>query len=125
MYADLDFFLALLKENDWLKENAEKIFKKHHRQTWTSGITLQEIMLYAIRENHSINEYLERIIALVKVKGTVLIPELCLAAADLMRKHGCTIFDAFHAIISDGDVIVSSDKINDTMGLRRIKLEQR
>ncbi|AHL23834.1 hypothetical protein BD01_2246 [Thermococcus nautili] len=28
VYADTDFFLALLKPNDWLKENARKLYKK-------------------------------------------------------------------------------------------------
>jgi len=65
MYADLDFFLALLKKNDWLKSKAEKIYKDNYKEIWTSTITLQEIILYAVREGHNPSEYIEKIWGLV------------------------------------------------------------
>ncbi len=40
MYTETDFFLALLKPKDWLKDNAEKIYKKHKDDIWTSTHTL-------------------------------------------------------------------------------------
>lgn len=124
MYADLDFFLALLKDKDWLKAKAEDLYLKNHRVIWTSAITLQEIILYATREGHNAAEYIEKIVGLVKVKNAVITAETCLAVADLMGKYGFTMFDAFHALLSEGDAIISSDKIYDRLGMQRIKLEE-
>lgn len=125
MYADLDFFLALLKDKDWLKTKAEEIYKNNYKEIWTSTITLQEIILYAIREGHNPSEYVEKIISLVKVKESIITAEMCFGVTDLINKYNFSIFDAFHAMICEGDAIISSDKIYDKIGLKRIKLEER
>jgi len=125
VYADLDFFLALLKADDWLKKRAEEIYRKNYKEIWTSAITLQEIMLYAIREGRNPSEYVERLLGLVKVKETVITIEMCLGVTDLINKHKFNFFDAFHAMACEGDAIISSDKIYDRIGLERIKLEER
>ncbi len=124
MYADLDFFLALLKERDWLKTKAEEIYKENQKEIWTSTITLQEIILYAVKEGHSPSEYVEKVLSLVKVKESIITIEMCLAVTDLINKYRGTIFDAFHAMACEGDTIISSDKIYDKIGLKRIKLEE-
>ena len=125
MYADLDFFLALLKEKDWLKTRAEEIYTKHYKDIWTSTITLQEIILYATREKHNPAEYIEKMLGLVKVKESIITVEICFGVADLMNKYNFTTFDAFHAMLCEGDIIISSDKIYDRIGLKRLKLEER
>ena len=125
MYADLDFFLALLKEKDWLKTRAEEIYENNHKEIWTSTITLQEIILYAVREGHNPSEYVEKLLGLVKVKESIITVEMCLAVTDIINKYKITIFDAFHAMASEGDTIISSDKIYDRLGLKRMKLEER
>ena len=125
MYADLDFFLALLKKNDWLKSKAEKIYKDNYKEIWTSTITLQEIILYAVREGHNPSEYIEKILGLVKVKESIITVEICLGVTDLIDKYNFTIFDAFHAMICEGDIIISSDRIYDKVGLKRVKLEEK
>ena len=125
MYADLDFFLALLKDEDWLKSKAEEIYKNSNKEIWTSTLTLQELILYAVREKHNPSEYVEKILGLVKVKESVITVEMCLGVTDLINKYNFTIFDAFHAMICEGDVIISSDKIYDKIGLKRIKLEEK
>ena len=51
LYADTDFFLALIKKDDWLKKNAEKIYKKYKNELWTSTLTLKELLLLAYRDN--------------------------------------------------------------------------
>lgn len=125
MYADLDFFLALLKEKDWLKKRAEDIYMKHRKEIWTSTIALQEIILYAKREGHNPSEYVEKILGLVTVKDAFLTAEICLGVTDLINKYNFTTFDAFHAMVCKGDTIISSDKIYDKLGMKRIKLEER
>ena len=125
MYADLDFFLALLKERDWLKTRAEEIYKNNYKEIWTSTITLQEIILYAVREVYNPSEYVEKILGLVRVEESIITIEICLGVTDLINKYNFTTFDAFHAMICEGDVIISSDKIYDKIGLKRIKLEEK
>ena len=49
MYADTDFFLALLKPNDWLKDKAARRYKKHKPELVSSTVTLVELM-YVARE---------------------------------------------------------------------------
>ena len=44
-YSYTDFFLAILKNSDWLKENALKIMKNY--QIETSEVTYIELMLLA------------------------------------------------------------------------------
>ncbi len=125
MYADVDFFIALFKQDDWLKSSAEKIYRKHRDEIWTSTVALQELLLYAKREGLSPVELLEGAMSLVQVRETVITTELCLGAANLAKTRGMTTFDAFHALISNGDPIISSDKAYDGIGLKRVKLEEK
>lgn len=125
MYADLDFFLALLKERDWLKTRAEEIYKNNYREIWTSTITLQEMIIYAVREGHNPSEYVEKILGLVKVRESIITVEMCLAVTGIINKYKTTIFGAFHAVVCEGDSMISSDKIYDRLGVKRIKLEER
>lgn len=43
VYADTDFFLALLKDTDWLKEKAISLAKKYEGQITTSEATFIEL----------------------------------------------------------------------------------
>jgi predicted nucleic acid-binding protein len=45
IYADTDFFVALVKKSDWLKASAERLLRKHTGQIWTSPPTLIELLL--------------------------------------------------------------------------------
>ena len=108
-----------------MKTRAEEIYESNHKEIWTSTITLQEIILYAVREGHNPSEYVEKILGLVKVKESIITIEMCLGVTDLINKYNFTIFDAFHAMICEGDIIISSDKIYDRLGLKRIKLEDK
>lgn len=44
-YADTDFFLALLKPTDWLKENAKLLLEEEKGAITTSEATYIELML--------------------------------------------------------------------------------
>ncbi|MEW5955727.1 MAG: pilus assembly protein, partial [Candidatus Micrarchaeota archaeon] len=48
-YADTDFFIALLKESDWLKTSAGKSYSEYKDDLWTSVATVIELMLLAKR----------------------------------------------------------------------------
>jgi predicted nucleic acid-binding protein len=124
LYADTDFFLALIKKDDWLKKNAEKIYKKYRNELWTSTLTIQELMLLAYRENIDPKEVIEKAYELMPVQEPTIGIEGYLAASYLMNRYQMTPFDALHSVLCGNDIIVSSDKKYDQVGLTRIKLEK-
>jgi len=50
MYVETDFLLALIKDDDWLGEAAESVYRERREELWTSGLTLIELLLVAYRE---------------------------------------------------------------------------
>jgi len=106
MYVDLDFILALIKGEDWLKEKAEDIYKKHKDELWTSDFTLLELMLVAYREGKNIIKTLTNAEALIEVRGN---PDDILAAANYVESEDVTPFDALHLVKSRDEPIVTSD----------------
>jgi hypothetical protein len=106
MYAETDFLLALIKDEDWLGEAAEVVYQDHHEELWTSQFTLIELLLVSYRENRDAERVITNAAALVEVRGDV---DTVVAAASYVEDHGFTPFDALHLVESNGDPIVSSD----------------
>jgi len=106
MYAETDFLLALIKDDDWLGEAAETVFRNHRNKLWTSQFTLIELLLVAYREERDTERVVTNAASLVEVRGDV---ETVVAAATYVEDHGFTPFDALHLVESNGDTIVSSD----------------
>ncbi len=108
MYAETDFLLALIKDEDWLGEAAEAMYRDHRDELWTSQFTLIELLLVAYRENRDAERVVTNAASLVDVRGDV---DTVVAAATYVEDHGFTPFDALHLVESDGDTIVSSDDV--------------
>ncbi|MFP8888781.1 type II toxin-antitoxin system VapC family toxin [Natrialbaceae archaeon A-CW2] len=106
MYAETDFLLALIKEDDWLGEAAEFVYRKHRDELWTSQFTLIELLMVAYREERDTERVVSNAANLVEVRGDV---ETVVTAATYVEDHGFTPFDALHLVESNGDTIVSSD----------------
>ncbi|MFC6837601.1 PIN domain-containing protein [Halomarina ordinaria] len=106
MYAETDFLLALVKDEDWLGEAAEAVYREHRDELWTSQFTLIELLLVAYREERDTERVVTNAAALVEVRGDV---ETVVAAATYVEDHDFTPFDALHLVESDGDTVVSSD----------------
>lgn len=123
LYADTDFFLALIKKDDWLKKRAESLYKKYKNDLWTSTLTLKELMLLAYRDKRDATQIVEKASELMPVKEVDIGVEGHIAACYLIKKYKMTPFDALHAVICGSDSILSSDKKYDLIGLKRIKLE--
>lgn len=104
MYAETDFLLALIKEEDWLSEPAEKVYEEN--ELWTSQYTLVELMLVAYREGWNVLRVVAATKELVEVRGDT---EDVLAAASYVEDNGFTPFDALHLVKSGDDTVVSSD----------------
>lgn len=106
MYAETDFLLALIKDDDWLGEAAETVYREHRGELWTSQFTLIELLLVAYREDRDTERVVTNVANLVEVRGDV---DTVAAAATYVEDHGFTPFAAIHLVESGGDTIVSSD----------------
>lgn len=115
MYAETDFLLALIKDEDWLGTAAETVYENHHDELWTSQFTLIELLMIAYRENRDAEAVIVDAAALVDVVGDV---DTVVAAATYVEDHDFTPFDALHLVESDGDTIVSSDNAYDSFAPR-------
>jgi|SRR6056297_797016 len=107
MYAETDFLLALIKDDDWLGDAAESVYRDHRNELWTSRFTLVELLLVAYREDRDAERVVANAAALVEVRGDV---DAVAAAATYVEDHGFTPFDALHLVESNGDAVVSSDE---------------
>ena len=117
VYVESDFFLALLKESDWLKPNAEQLYDRYKGDLQTSLVTFIELMLVAKKFQLS---PIKITAAVMKIADyTDIVP---LKAAKYIE-DGLGVFDAFHAASCNG-VILSSDHIYDGVNIQRIKLEE-
>jgi len=105
MYAETDFLLALVEDEDWLGEVAETVYRDHRDELWTSRFTLVELLMVAYREDRDAERVVTNAAKLVEVRGDVD----TVAAATYVEDHDFTPFDALHFVESDGDTIVSSD----------------
>ena len=106
MYAETDFLLALIKDDDWLGEAAESVYRDYREELWTSQFTLIELLMVAYREDRDTERVVSNAASLVEVRGGV---ETVITAATYVEDHGFTPFDALHLVESSGDTIVSSD----------------
>ncbi|WP_440764841.1 PIN domain-containing protein [Natronorubrum sp. DTA7] len=106
MYAETDFLLALITDDDWLGDAAESVYRKHRDELWTSQFTLIELLMVAYREERDTERVVSNAASLVEVRGAV---ETVVTAATYVEDHGFTPFDALHLVESDGKTIVSSD----------------
>lgn len=116
MYAEVDFLLALIKDDDWLGEAAEEVYQKHQDDLWTSQFTLIELLLVAYREDRDTERVIANAAALLDVRGDV---DTVVAAATYVEDHGFTPFDALHLVESAGDTMVSSDSVYEGFAPRR------
>jgi len=106
MYAETDFLLALIKDDDWLGDAAESVYREHRDELWTSQFTLIELLMVAYREERDTERVVSNAANLVEVRGDV---ETVVTAATYVEDHEFTPFDALHLVESNGDTIVSSD----------------
>lgn len=120
IYVEVDFLLALIKEDDWLGERAATLYEKHREELWTSQYALLELMLVAYREDRNVERVVVNASRLVDVRGDI---ETILAAASHVEEHGLTPLDALHLVSAGDDAILSSDSAYDPFS-ERVRLEE-
>lgn len=121
MYADTDFLVALIKDDDWLTEAAEEVYRENKDEIWTSRYGMLELLLISYREDWNCTEVLANIEELIEIRKEV---DDLFQAAVKIEKDGMTPMDAIHLVSSENDKIISSDKDYDKHK-ERIKLEER
>lgn len=119
MYVETDFLLALIKDDDWLGESADRVYKTYRDELWTAEFTLIELLMVAYREELDVERVVANAAQLVTVRDGA---DTAITAASYVADHGFTPFDAIHLVAADGDPIVSSDAVYDGFA-RRIPLE--
>jgi len=118
MYADLDFWLALLKDDDWLSDRAEHLLAEHEDELEVSLATFIELFLVEERFSFDRDRAVTAILELATYAGD---PDVVYQASEHIDA-GLNTFDAFHAALSDGRMI-SSDGAYDELGaIERVEL---
>lgn len=121
-YVETDFLLALAKESDWLKEEAETALEE--REVATSVLAYAEFLLiaekYDIDRVQAVSNLLELVPVLPKEHSQAV-----LKAVQYQDEHGMTNFDALHAGMIDtwNTPVLGSEQDYDELNIDRIPLE--
>ncbi|MEZ3144537.1 PIN domain-containing protein [Halobaculum sp. MBLA0143] len=119
MYADLDFWLALLKDDDWLAARAERILDEHEGELTVSLATFVELFLVEERFGFDRERAITAILELATFPGD---PTVVYQASQNVER-GLSPFDAFHAALSEGRIVSSDGVYDDLGGVTRIQLD--
>lgn len=123
MYVETDFLLALAKEDDWLRPNAEAVLASDDHVE-TSIVPFLELLLIGDRFRFDRTRAVANLLDLVPVEPEAD-AQLVLKAATYQDEDDATAFDAFHAAIAEtrGGRICSSDGFYDGIDVERVPLE--
>ena len=119
MYADVDFWVALLKDDDWLAERAEQHLETYQGDLEVSLVTFVELFL--IEERYSFDRE-QAALAIFQLAETDADLDVVFQASEFID-DGLNTFDAFHAALAGG-TILSSDQAFDDIAIERIALEE-
>lgn len=120
IYADVDFFVALAKADDWLGSRAEAILEEHRGDIYTSQGALLELLVISHRFEFDRMDALAHALDIASINGD---EDVLFQAAHYMDAHEMTAFDAYHAACAGEDPIVSSDQAYDALDMERLALE--
>lgn len=128
MYVETDFLIALVKNQDWLRESALEALEERD-DIHTSILAYAEVLVLFYDRGQS--EYdidapraIANLLELVPISPKTH-EDAVLAAAAFLEEYQLTPFDALHAgvIATSGEEVLSSEQDYDTVGLDRIPLE--
>ena len=119
MYADLDFWLALLTDDDWLSDRAEHLLEEHEGKLEVSLATFIELLLVEERYTFDRERAVTAILELATYSGD---PDDVYQASEHIDE-GLNTFDAFHAALSGGRIVSSDGAYDDIGSPERIRLE--
>ncbi|AWB28509.1 PIN domain-containing protein [Halococcoides cellulosivorans] len=120
-FVETDFLLALVKDSDWLKDQAEAQLEEH--DVVTSTYSYLELLLISGRHEFDFTKLVSNMLDVVPVE-TEEERQIVLKAVNYFE-DGMTAFDAFHAATAEtrGHSILSSDKAYEDVDPERLPLE--
>lgn len=118
-YADTDFFIALIRDDDRLRLSASSIYSKYKGTIWTSLAVVLELLIVAKRFNLEAKRVIRDLLLIAVVEGVD--SSTILLAVRYIDEQKLSIFDAFHAALCRNEII-SSDHAYDKLGIKRIAL---
>jgi predicted nucleic acid-binding protein len=120
-FVETDFLLALAKDDDWLREHAEKALDG--REVVTSPFAYLEMLIVLERHQFDYVRLFANLLDIVPV-GSEDEQQVVLKTVAYFE-DGLTPFDAFHAAIAEtrGLPVLSSDKAYDDVDPERLPLE--
>ncbi|MBI2578107.1 MAG: pilus assembly protein [Candidatus Aenigmarchaeota archaeon] len=121
VYADTDFFLAMIKKEDWLKTGAKKIYEEYKGSIETSVLTLAGLLLVAKRENLDMENIVASIFQIADIKGMTI--KQGMEIVNHIKNNNLGVFDAFNAVLAEGQPIISSDRKYGKLGIPVIPLK--
>jgi hypothetical protein len=119
MYADLDFWLALLKDDDWFSGRAEQLLAEYEGELTVSLATFIELFLVEEQFSFDRNRAVTAILELATYPGN---PDVIYQASEHIEA-GLNTFDAFHAALSGGGVLSSDGAYDQLSAVERVRLE--
>ncbi|RRJ32530.1 type II toxin-antitoxin system VapC family toxin [Halocatena pleomorpha] len=128
MYVETDVLVALVKNEDWLREPALSALKEHDN-IHTSILAYAEVLVlfcdrdtvsYDIDAPRAISNLLELVPIVPKAHEDVV-----LAGAAFIDEYHLIPFDALHAgiVATRGESVLTSERDYDAVGLERLSLE--
>lgn len=102
--------MAIIKDEDWLKKSAMEILEENRGDIETSMLALAEVIMILDRDYdiENFSPIARDILSFCDLMYTD--EETVLQAMFYIDEKNSTIFDAFHAALSEGMPILSSDE---------------
>jgi predicted nucleic acid-binding protein len=120
VYADTDFFAAILKETDWLKEPALKLLATYRDDLRASVACVLELLLLSKKFDLNAERLINDIYLIAQVDDVE--HGRAMLAAGYMDEYGLNPFDAMHAASAGTHPLISSDHVFDRLEIKRIPL---
>ena len=114
-YADTDFFLALIKDDDWLAPQAKKLYHKLSGTIFVTPFTVVELIIVCYRERLPVQS------VLVQVSRIALLDDMqwdIFFDAAKRIEQGATPFDALLMAWVGTQSIISSDAVHKKFSLK-------
>ena len=105
IYADSDFFLALLMGSDRLKASTKRLLDKHRGALWTSPITLIELLRVAEEYGLDPERLLVDVLEIARFVGGEA--RYFLIASNCIKHCQIGVSDALHAAYCEDSRIIS------------------
>ncbi len=117
VYADTNFFIALIDRNDALHKTAKKIYDTSKEPIETSLLTVAEIFNGCEKHGMDPEIIAENIFEIASISG--ISQEQAITAAHYMKNNKLKPVDALHCALAGGQIISAGKGVEKT-GIKRL-----